>query len=170
MFHEGRVFEEQVRIPLLIRAPGLAPRTVPHAASLIDFAPTLAAIAGLPSDPSWPGTSLLALERDRPVFAFECASGERRSTVALIEGEKKLIALETGTAPRVLEPWRAFDLSGDPGERSDLSGGEGWPEELHRRLAPLAETLLHPAIAPEDAQLDAEKRAELEALGYLGEE
>ena len=170
MFHKGRVFEELVRIPLLIRGPGLEPRSVPYAASLIDFAPTLAAIAGLPDDPSWPGESWLALERDRPVFAFECASGEQSSTVALIEGERKLIALEKGTSPRTIEPWRAFDLAGDPLERSDrLAGGEAWPEELHRRLAPLVETLLLPAVSPETVELDAAKRAELEALGYLGE-
>ncbi len=166
LYHEGRVFEEQVRIPLLVHGPGIEPRTVEHAASLVDLAPTLAAMAGVDPNPSWLGTSLLALDRDRTVFAFECGQGEGRSTVALVDKNKKLIGLEDHAERRLVEPLAAFDLTQDPDEMNDLLGTDEWPKLLFKRTRGTVDLLLAPQVGPRPSRLDEEHLEQLRALGY----
>jgi arylsulfatase len=164
--HQGHVFEEQVRVPLLVAGPGVAPRSVPHAASLIDLAPTFGACAGLEPRRDWPGTNLLALDEERELYAFECAQGER-STVALLTGARKLIALEEPAARRLREPWRAFELTRDPGEERDLlSSDETWPRALFEDARARVEAVLVPLVTPAAAALDPDRIEELGALGY----
>jgi len=59
-------FEESIRVPLIIRAPGLvgAPREESRLALNIDLAPTLAAAAGVTPTSPVDGASLLPLLRD----------------------------------------------------------------------------------------------------------
>lgn len=60
--HGLHVFEEFVRVPLVIRVPGLAPRTVPGAVELVDVVPTLLDLASIQSPPgSLAGQSLVAM-------------------------------------------------------------------------------------------------------------
>src|SRR6185503_9374035 len=68
--HDGRPHEEKVRIPLFLFGPGLAPRDVRYGASLVDVAPTIAALGGVPSAPGWIGTPLLGLDHERLLFAY----------------------------------------------------------------------------------------------------
>ncbi len=51
--HGYTLFEEMIRVPLVIKAPGAPPSVVawPEFASLVDLAPTIAALAGLKADP-----------------------------------------------------------------------------------------------------------------------
>lgn len=171
--HQGMVFEEQIRIPLLIHGPELEARTIEQAASLVDLSPTFAAMAGVPPLPSWQGTNLLALERERALFAFECAKQD--STVAILRGRHKLIAREASPegpeGARLAEAWRAFDLNEDPGETRDLlaSAGATWPAELFAQAAPLVDALLVPLVAGEASALDADRVEQLNHLGYGSE-
>jgi arylsulfatase A-like enzyme len=55
-------YEESVRVPLVVRGPGVpAGRALEHLASNVDYAPTLAELAGLPVPPSVDGQSLVPL-------------------------------------------------------------------------------------------------------------
>ncbi len=163
MGHEGPVFEEQVRIPFLIRGPGVTPRTVAHPVSLIDMAPTLGALAGIRADRTWLGSPLLALDRARPIYAFECRP--ERSTVAVVEGTQKLIGYEEARA--VDRPWLAFDLAVDPGEQDDqIAGGAEWPAELFERNRTALDTLLQPLVGEQASILGERRINDLEALGY----
>jgi len=58
--HARTLFDEILRVPLLVRGPGLAPRTIDDPVELIDLAPTLLARMGLPRDPRMRGADLLA--------------------------------------------------------------------------------------------------------------
>jgi len=165
IFHSGRVFEEQVRIPLAVVGGGLEPRRVDEAASLVDLPPTLAALAGLAPLPRWPGRSLLELDDDRAVFAFECGPAPERSTLALVEGAHKVIVLETAAALEAERALAAFDLERDPLETLDLSD-DGRTRELLGRLGPEARELLRPLVRAVGANLDEERIEELESLGY----
>jgi len=65
--HTGKTlaYEESVRVPLLVRGPGIEPgRVLPQTAAMIDLAPTFAELAG--AEPSVPvdGRSLVELARD----------------------------------------------------------------------------------------------------------
>jgi len=168
LYHSGRVYEEQIRVPLAIGGGGLAVRAVEEAVSLVDLAPTLAQLAGTPPDPGWPGRSVLGLERDRPVFAFECAADPADSSLALIEGAHKAIAFETPASLAAGPLLGAFDLAADPGERRDAREA-AWVEELLDRLGPAAATLLLPAVSASPAAIDPARLESLRDLGYFGD-
>ncbi len=171
LYHSGTVYEEQIRVPLFIHGAGLEPRRVQHAASLVDLTPTLAAMAGSSPRPGWMGTSLLALDRDRPVFAYQCLPYLREdspgSSMAVIEGAQKWIGYEdSGRGGAWLG---AFDLSEDPGERNNkLEADPDWGRADLERLLPAAEELLLPLVDPESVELDADRLEQLRAMGYAG--
>jgi arylsulfatase A-like enzyme len=56
-------FEGSLRVPLIIRAPGLTPRRVSTPVSLVDVAPTLLDLLDVPVPPHMQGRSLAALMR-----------------------------------------------------------------------------------------------------------
>lgn len=167
-YHTGKPFEEQSRIPLFVAGPDVAPAEIDHAASLVDLAPTLADMAGLAPLPEWRGRSLLTLDVDRPALVFECKRGDG-STVAVIEGDKKVLALEDGDALRRGDLVAAFQLADDPGETRNLVSETppAWSLELIGRVGPRVAELLDPVVAPQTAHLSAETRRQLRALGYL---
>lgn len=62
--HRRTVHEEVLRIPLLMRLPGVLPaKTVGGAVSLADVAPTILEVAGVPPPPELSGRSMLPLVR-----------------------------------------------------------------------------------------------------------
>jgi arylsulfatase len=169
--HKGKVWEEQIRIPMFLSGPGLQARDVELPVSLVDLPPTLAELAGIPALDEWRGRSILTLSENRPTFAFQCWGDSSEATLAVIDDDLKVISYED---PDALDEGRlmaAFDLRSDPREEQDLSGSvSDWPARLIERLGPRAADLLEAVVGPEAAQLSAEKKAELEALGYGGEE
>jgi arylsulfatase A-like enzyme len=66
IFHDGKLWDSKLRIPLLVRGPGLAARDVEPAVTLLDLAPTLAGIAGLPRDPRWSAAASSSPATPRP--------------------------------------------------------------------------------------------------------
>ena len=120
--HGMLLFEPALRVPLIVRAPGVAPAERADAASLVDIAPTVMAIAGV-SAAATPGRSLL----DLPSTDIETYAESEYPTVAawtpvraLIRERWKLVASST---PKL------FDLSADPGELSDVVGNESSHDE-----------------------------------------
>jgi arylsulfatase A-like enzyme len=110
-YHKSGLHEEQVRVPLLVRAPGLRPHRVQRPVSHVDLLPTVFELAGWPL-PANDGLSLLEVHAggERPVFCRheDCALAVRR-------GRWKLMA-DFGTGAR-----RLFDLRSDPREREDVA-------------------------------------------------
>ena len=47
-YHGSTLFDEQVRVPLIIAVPGLAPRVVQSPVELVDVAPTVLGLLDLP--------------------------------------------------------------------------------------------------------------------------
>lgn len=120
--HGHTLHEESLRVPLAIRAPALlAPGRVGVPVDLLDLAPTLADLLGLPFPGAWQGESLVPVIDDpqpspRLVVAY-LGDGSR----AAIVGDLKLI-LGSGR-----DSQRFYDLALDPGELDDRinSGGIG---------------------------------------------
>ncbi len=46
-FHNNNLFEEEIRVPLFVRAPGLSPRNVEAMANIVDICPTLLSLLGV---------------------------------------------------------------------------------------------------------------------------
>jgi hypothetical protein len=137
--------------------------------SQLDLAPTLAAIAGLPSFPRAHGASLLEpIDPRRPRIAVAMSSAGDQS-LAIARGTAKLIV-----ACREKER-RLFDLGTDPGETRDLATERRRQSgvlaaELRARIGGDPCTVLGEAYAglgPGEG-LTAEQVRQLEALGYLG--
>ena len=165
-FHAGRVYEEELRVPLILHGPGIAPGREERPVSLIDFAPTLAELAGLPRAAQWRGESLLAPPEQRVIYAFQ--SHKERPTLAVIDGTRKLIGYESVEAVRKGELHAAYDLAADPEEQASLLEREPWPAELLRAQRATLEELLTPLVTPEILEATPDKLRELEAMGYAG--
>ena len=166
VFHAGHAYEEQLRIPFLIRGPGIAPGVDGRAASLIDFAPTLFDLAGFEPQVHWRGSSLLGTPSERTVFAFQSRGSEEFSTLAVLEGKKKVIGYEDANAIREGKLFAAYDLAEDPREEIDEKEEE-WAAELARRYGAELEELLRPRVRSEPLQLTGEEMRELGGLGYV---
>ena len=165
VFHGGKVWGETTRIPLFLTGPGVAPGSVPHPVSLIDVAPTLAAMVGLDTS-GYLGTPLFEIDQDRPVFVFQNREFDE-STFAVIEDGRKVMGYETPPLRDQGQPFAAFDLNVDPLEANDvLSTGSGWPTTLLERMLPAVEELTTPRYGAQAAPIDPERAAELDALGY----
>jgi arylsulfatase A-like enzyme len=162
-FHARVPFEEQMRVPLLIAGRGLAARRIDRPVSLVDLAPTLADMAGIPAAPDWPGSSLLSGGEGRDaIFGFE-ASSKHDSALFVLEGEKKILCVPEGTGVRLVG---AYDLAQDRREEHDLAATAAWPEELLDRHGAAISALLTPLVQGEAVELDEDKLAELRELGY----
>jgi arylsulfatase A-like enzyme len=165
--HGHTLYGELVHVPLLIRAPGLAPARAAAGVGLIDVGPTLCELAGLPPLPGASGTSLLALladpgaqDADRPVLAHGNFWGPPLSSWR--RGPEKLVRNAPGAA-RALELYRWRE---DPLEQRDLAPAEAQrAAELAAELERLEAALERGAGAP--VTLDGEGAAELGELGYL---
>lgn len=133
--HAGPLFEEVVRVPMIIHGPGIVPRDVYSLAEHVDVPPTLLGLLGLPPFPGFQGGDLLAPGDEE---AFLVVQSPRANQVAVVAGNHKLI-YDFGEDRYLL-----FDLATDPGEQSDLAGSE---PILRRELAGRLQAWL-------DAQLD----------------
>jgi arylsulfatase len=160
--HGTGLGDEQVRVPLMIRAPGLLPSRREQPVSLVDLRPTLVALAtgahGL--DPG-SGRDLLAEDPVPSAGAYMTNLGVGGTTrFALVDGDFKFVATERDGVfdGRLLRRGREdADLAAAaPHVASRLRSRLG---RLRRRVA---------TDAPETHQdLDESVRAELRALGYL---
>ncbi len=128
LWHGGDLWEELVRVPLLVFGSWLEPRDVDLPATLVDLPRTFAALAGVPPLAAWEGDPLLSLRTERPVFGF--GRGSHASRMVLVDGGRKIFAAldPQGEAPRELR--RAFDLATDPDERQNLVANVPWAEGL----------------------------------------
>ncbi|MCA9545719.1 MAG: sulfatase-like hydrolase/transferase, partial [Myxococcales bacterium] len=121
-------YDEQVRVPLVIKAPGVAARTVETAVSLLDVTPTVVDLLGLQAVPALDGRSLVdaldgAALAPRPVLTRSSRSGYR---YAVVDGPWKLMIDFTRRAMAL------YRLDEDPAER--VNRIEDAPE-MRARLA-----------------------------------
>ena len=168
LFHGRGVWDEVLRIPMIVDGPGVLPRRASFGASLIDLPRTFCELAGVAPEASWLGRSLVSLDRDRPVFAFDCSQSTEPMAVG-VQGDVKFAGPVKGIEGSALA--YTYDLARDPGEQTNLVDGldrdrsASW-EELTGALR----VLLIPAADAVDATLDPEAEAALRAMGYVGDE
>jgi arylsulfatase A-like enzyme len=166
--HGDKMFEEHLRVPLLISGPRAPARVNEHPASPVDLPRTIASIAGVAPEPSWQGRSLLELDEDRPIYSYQCRRPPRSSSVVLVEGLRKLIAPADPEALREGVIEEAYDLRADPGEREDLTKSElGWPGELLESLLEDHLETYELRLDPSGVTLSPEELEQLRALGYI---
>jgi arylsulfatase A-like enzyme len=180
--HSGRFhsthYEEVLRVPLIFRAPGLAPATRADAAEQIDLLPTVLSlmrldpVAGLPGrDLSLParGRAQLAMpifvERDHPPGFVQRTA---------IEGPHKLMIVDKMTGKK-RPPGRLrtdvrsgkffFDLQKDPGETVNLYDPSD--PRVEALEAKLRQHFGGPAAVTDEIAISDELQDKLKSLGYL---
>jgi arylsulfatase A-like enzyme len=169
VFHGHGVWEEVMRVPLLVRGPDLAPGRSTRGATLVDLTRTLAEMAGVEPAPGWGGRSLLADDLDGPVIAFDCAQ-KSESQALLVLGDRKFVVPATAAGIEGRELLHAFDLARDPGERDDLAGKQTADDEtVLARLCAEAARLLEARAEAGEATLDAATLQMLRDNGYAGD-
>ncbi len=165
--HGLSLYEEVLRIPLVMRLPGVPPRRVAEPAQHVDILPTLLGYLGIEAPPT-DGRDLLAARRrgDDPPDVYTHLDVDGHRAASVIRGHYKLVLPQSpsqGTDPML------FDLEADPGELEDIAADR--PEVVERMLGLLAERNLAGEIESaeeiEDDQLDENVRRRLRALGYV---
>lgn len=168
----------RLRVPLLVSLPGDAGggRVVANV-SLLDVAPMVLELLGLPSEPRFEGRSLVPLLHsiavqgaDRGIVAELLYPGEggdwRQHSAALIQGTAKLILPAPNLVPIRAPEWYA--LATDPVEADEdppylFTTADALEDELGVRL----EHIARGTAEASSGVLDDEERAKLRALGYV---
>lgn len=134
--HHGQsLYNEEVRVPLLIVGPGLPQRRIKTPVSLIDITPTILDLVGVEASPPEPrGVSLLPyateLNTPHPPIIIEMLKDRTHSSRrALVSWPWKLhYSLK-------YQRYKIYDLSKDPTEEVDRSSaGQNAVDRLIRRL------------------------------------
>ncbi len=163
-FKHGRaLYQESVRVPLLLRLPGtLAPGRVEPAVEIRTLRSIVLRLLGF-GDQELHGEDLRA-RTSAPLFTHTARALEprkvwpRESLAAVLDGRWKLIrTLDTGAE-------ELFDLDADPHEKSPLGSQQG-AEAL--RLRQLLDAWQVGAKAPAEEPVDPERLQALRALGYV---
>jgi HEAT repeat protein len=127
-YHGTSLFDEQLRVPLVLAVPGAPSRRVTTPVSTVDVAPTLAELTGIAWPASGDGIPLTGVvmggdAQPRAVFA------ELDGLKMLRQGRHKLLCDVTRDFCRL------YDLAADPGERKDIAPrAPGLTGEMRRAL------------------------------------
>jgi len=159
------VYQAALRVPLIVRGPGVTPRRVRTVARLVDVMPTILDLFGVPAT-GVDGVSLArvgtASGRDAPVDVYAESMYPRRFGWAPLRSLRadryKLI-----DAPRP----ELYDLASDPGEeRNVLSDHPTVAAAMRRRLSAF-DAGPEPGVAP-GGEVDKAVLDRIAALGYVG--
>lgn len=164
-FH-GDVWQENIRIPMILKVPGVTPGRRAQWAQLIDVSPTLADLVGVAKGARWQGRSQAESVRDSaapaPSGSVYSEYGPHRSLI----NEQGLKLVVGYGAPKL------FNLSADPGEQNDLAPVRGMlvdrlKAELDARVA--AARAAGAGVSVKSEALSPAQVEQLKALGYVDE-
>ena len=164
--HARTLYEEALRVPLLMRLPGRLPQglRVSRPAQLVDIAPTLLELLGQAGPPDLPGRSLLRdLESPQAAGEPDLVLGQRglgqwSVSASLPEGRFKAL-FEQGREAQL------FQLDVDPGEQRDLAATR---PALLSDLRARAPQPLAAGLAPQ-REVSEQLRRRLIQIGYADE-
>lgn len=151
-YHGQSLLDDQLRVPVIIRAPGVPASRIDAPISLLDLNATLVALVeqvplseqpvdtATPGRPSslWPAMYGQPLP-ERPIFAEMVQDDNHSHQVAVVDDHRKLVHSFTHNT------WELYDLTADPGEQRNLYEVE--PREsarLRRLLRRFERDGLHP--------------------------
>lgn len=112
--HAFFLYDENVRVPLVIAAPGLieSQLRVNQTASLIDLAPTIAALLGMPAPAEWQGMSLLSAGPRASLFFTDYSL----PLAGIRDGPWKFVCELNSDGAEL------FDITTDPHESINVAG------------------------------------------------
>ncbi len=120
--HNINLYEELIRVPLMVRVPGLAPRKVSEPVTLLDLPPTILDLWQLSTPGGFMGQSLVPLLADQRASLTRPIVAEIPRKQAMLFGHYKLIR---DSKKKTVE---LYDLDADPAETNnvfDQAGNDG---------------------------------------------
>jgi arylsulfatase len=170
--HGQSLYEEVLRVPLIVHAPGLVPAGTRHgSASLLDIVPTALSLLGVPAEgAALDGVDLAAALRHGGRYE----DPERMFLAHLDTAEAAGLALTVGRDKLLLSrPYRKqlFDLQAGPEERDnriDEASGRERARRLAVHLAEVYNSLAGRALPRAGPMPTATRDEALAALGYVG--
>lgn len=182
--HGHALYDESIRVPLIILAPGFEPHVVEQNVSLTDVAPTILDLLKLPPEPAFEGRSLVGLmdgssrtgwfasndEPVRDIISELPPTGSRfdiraHSQAIVRKSLKLLLALKGRPKKEVPE---LYDLANDPSEKEpNPSGLAAERKALQTALREETQSLIRrAALERETGTVDEATKEKLRALGY----
>ncbi len=162
LYHSTTLYDELLHVPLLLRIPGVAPSRVASTVAVMDVAPTVVSLLGLPIPETFRGQPLrlaggrFAPEQDHVVVAETYRDVDLR---AIRSGPWKLI-MDRASGGRKL-----FDMASDPGERRNLR--KQHPELVERLSTRLEAHYAEGSASASRREIPAELQERLRSLGYV---
>ncbi len=153
--HGFEVWEELIRVPLIVYVPGLPPRRVSARRGAVDLVPTVLDLHRQPA-PSGEGTDFLSGSsllldlvqpagyepKPRIVFAHMTAGPNNADRQAFIDGPNKLIVSDG-------RPLGLYDLEQDPAEKKDLLDDAALKEKVMGRYRAFFKALREVKVKPQ---------------------
>jgi arylsulfatase A-like enzyme len=183
--HEGKyhytLHGEVMRVPMIIKAPGLTPRVESEPVEQIDLLPTILALLGVEAPANLPGRDLLGAARkpaDAPIFMERDRPPQWRQR-GVVRGNHKLIVIEEADTSLVPPTSRneeipvtnvhpgiyLYDLASDPGEHTNLFSRDD-PVSLEL-LGLVTKHFATAAARPQPVEVDPDLLQKLKSLGYV---
>jgi arylsulfatase A-like enzyme len=166
--HDYHVYEELVRVPLLVRGPGFKKVRRAKRVSNMDIVPTTLELARLTVPGNLDGVSLLRLQPDRHIFV-ESGVSKTMWTGVIADSGKWLNVREMKAGGRTA--FFHFNLSRDPREKKPVQWDPARTTDPAPRALfslyeskPVVESGIAADLSPEEA---AEKEEQLRSLGYI---
>jgi arylsulfatase A-like enzyme len=160
--HHPYLYDELLRVPLIVHAPGIEPRTIDQQVSLLDLGPTLYDLLDIETPDAVQGTSFAPLLRGEEMDEeVAIATGKGGETLACRTSKWK--CFWQGEENKV----ELYDLQEDPKELNDVS--DDHPEvvaEFKERMEAYLDEAEATDIDLPAVTKDEEVKDRLEALGY----
>ena len=167
----NQLYHVQLRIPLILRIPGIAPQKIDAPLEAIDAMPTIFSALDVKNSFPFQGKNLLSLLQQKNAEANNrLLISEQAGKVRAQQGEWAALFLH-----RSNEADELYNLRDDPGELKNLAvENPAKVKELKRQYFQLVEGSRQIAAnfvvtGSSEPQLDAETREQLEALGYVND-
>lgn len=164
--HDGKPYNELIRIPLVLSYPNFVDRAsvATENAQMLDLAPTILEMFGLPKYGAYTGWDLLPLVRGEEKDVFE------KRTIFSYEGFGPVTAAIHGSTKFMMEPdsrlSKLFSLYTDPSESQDLLVLRKVAEDHITKQTAIGNQIGH-ATSQAPVRLNQDEVEQLRGLGYI---
>ena len=163
--HGVFLYDATLKVPLMISSPGLKSTRISQVVRLVDVAPTILELAGLPRLPSQTGPGGISLVPIMKGQQKDLAAYSETYYTNLLMGWAPLRSIRTGQFKWIEAPTpELYNLSTDANENKNLYTSGSVPLSMKREMDRFAATK---PIAAQDMKTDPEVRERLASLGYI---
>jgi arylsulfatase A-like enzyme len=165
--HQKTLYEEVIRVPLVVNGPGVTPRREAAQTSLLDVMPTILAWAGLPASPAQRGRSLLGPVGERESYGETDHTIDQTRKLFLRAGATRWKAILSLGPEGEMRRCEWYDLASDPRESEDAAVPLAFADAVRARAIQRWRDARERGGAGPAVQLTPEQRERLRALGYV---